>query len=61
MRLAVERQPNENRGLSLRRFKNENWDEAYIEQKGNLDVLPTVDDAIVWVNELITKISFLRF
>ena len=41
--------------------KNENWDEAYIEQKGNLDVLPTVDDAIVWVNELITKISFLRF
>lgn len=41
--------------------KNENWDEAYIEQKGNLDVLPTVDDAIVWVNELIAKISFLRF
>lgn len=41
--------------------KNENWDEAYIEQKGNLDVLPTVGDAIVWVNELITKISFLRF
>ena len=37
--------------------KNENWDIAYADQKGNLPVLPTVDEAIVWANELIAKIT----
>lgn len=37
--------------------KNEHWDVAYADQKGDLDVLPTVDEAIVWANELISKIG----
>ena len=37
--------------------KNENWDVVYANQKGNLDVLPTVDEAIKWANELIEKID----
>ncbi len=37
--------------------KSENWDVAYASQKGNLDVLPTVDEAIAWANELIEKID----
>ena len=37
--------------------KNENWDAAYADQKGNLDVLPTVDKAIVWANELISMLD----
>ena len=35
----------------------ETWESAYNGQKGNLPVLPTVDEAIVWANELIEKIE----
>ncbi len=37
--------------------KNENWDAVYADQKGNLNVLPTVDEAIAWANELIASID----
>ena len=37
--------------------KNENWEAAYADQKGNLNVLPTVDEAIAWANELIAAID----
>lgn len=30
---------------------------AYNGQKGDLPVLPTVDEAVVWANELIEKIN----
>ena len=37
--------------------KNENWDAVYAEQKGSLSVLPTVDEAIAWANDLIRRID----
>ena len=37
--------------------KNDNWDVAYANQKDGLNVLPTVDDAIDWTNELIKRIE----
>ena len=37
--------------------KNENWAEIYSAQKGNLPVLPTVDEAIAWANALIARIA----
>jgi len=37
--------------------KNENWDVAYSDQKGNLSVLATVDEAVAWANEFIAKIE----
>ncbi len=37
--------------------KNENWEAAYADQKGNLNDLPTVDEAIAWANELIASID----
>ena len=37
--------------------KNENWDAAYADQKGNLEVLSTVDEAVKWANELIASID----
>ena len=37
--------------------KNENWDKVYNDQRGELSVLPTVDEAIEWANELIAKID----
>lgn len=37
--------------------KNENWDAVYADQKLDLPVLPTVDEAIIWANELIAKID----
>ena len=37
--------------------KNENWDAVYADQKGSLDVLPTVDEAIAWANNLIKAID----
>ena len=40
--------------------KNENWDAAYADQKGNLDVLPFVDEAIAWANELISTLDKVR-
>ena len=33
------------------------WEEQYVAQKYNLPVLPTVDEAIVWANDLIRCIS----
>jgi predicted nucleotidyltransferase component of viral defense system len=37
--------------------KNENWAEIYSAKKGNLPVLPTVDEAIAWANALIARIA----
>ena len=37
--------------------KGEKWDEAYGDQKGDLPVLPSVDEAIVWANNLIARID----
>ena len=37
--------------------KNENWDAVYADQKGTLPVLATVDEAIVWANDLIRRID----
>lgn len=37
--------------------KGENWDSAYAAQRLDLPVLPTVDEAISWANELIVKID----
>lgn len=37
--------------------KGDSWDRVYDEQKGALPVLPTVDEAIKWVNDLIEKIN----
>lgn len=36
---------------------NAKWDAVYNDQKGALPVLPTVDEAIIWANELIAKID----
>lgn len=38
-------------------IKGENWDGIYAEAASGIDVLPTVDDAIVWANELIKSIN----
>jgi len=37
--------------------KGENWERLYQASMGTLPVLPTVDEAIVWANDLITKID----
>lgn len=37
--------------------KGDGWEEQYVAQKYNLPVLPTVDEAIAWVNDLIRRIS----
>lgn len=37
--------------------KGEVWDRVYEEQKGSLPVLNTVDEAVLWANELIEKID----
>lgn len=37
--------------------KGEGWEAYYGEQRGDLPVLPTVDEAIAWANELIAKID----
>ena len=37
--------------------KGEGWEAMYNDQKGELPVLPTVDEAVVWANELIAKID----
>ena len=37
--------------------KREGWDGIYTAQKMNLPVLPTVDEAIAWTNNLIAKIE----
>ena len=35
----------------------ENWSEIYETQKRNLPVLPDVDEAVAWTNNLIAKID----
>jgi len=37
--------------------KGRDWDSIYNEEKGNTPVLPTVDEAIVWANDLIQRIA----
>lgn len=37
--------------------KGESWDEAYAIESEGLKVLPTVDVAIVWINDLIARIA----
>ena len=37
--------------------KGDGWEEQYAAQKYDLPVLPTVDEAIVWANDLIRRIS----
>lgn len=38
-------------------IKSEGWNEIYINQKLNLPVLDSIDEAIVWANDLIEKID----
>ena len=38
-------------------IKNENWDELYMSQIYDLDVIKNVDDAVKWANKLIEKIE----
>ncbi len=38
--------------------KGVGWDDLYQNQRGTLDVLSTVDEAIAWANELIDKICY---
>ncbi len=37
--------------------KGEGWDELYMKARGTLPILPTADEAVIWVNELIAKIE----
>ena len=37
--------------------KGETWETTYDGQRRNLPVLPTVDEAVAWANELIAKID----
>lgn len=37
--------------------KGEGWDSLYRSQAAGLEVIPDVDDAIVWANELIARLS----
>ena len=41
--------------------KMDGWSEIYDAQKLSLTVLPTVDDAITWANELIAKIESVKY
>lgn len=36
------------------------WNSMYLEAKGDLPVLPTVDEAVAWANDLIAKIDAAR-
>lgn len=38
-------------------LKTDGWDEVYTTQRRDLPVLPTVDEAIAWANDLIRRIS----
>lgn len=40
--------------------KNEKWDAVYEAQKGDLPVLPTVDEAVTWANDLIARIDAVK-
>jgi len=37
--------------------KGASWGAVYESQKGDLPVLPTVDEAVAWANDLIAKIA----
>ena len=37
--------------------KGVDWDRLYLAQRGDLPVLPSVDEAIVWANDLIARID----
>ena len=37
--------------------KNEGWEDLYLDQRNDLPVLPTVDEAIAWTNDLIARIK----
>jgi len=37
--------------------KGEGWERTYDDQKADLPVLPTVDEAVAWANELVGKID----
>lgn len=37
--------------------KNEDWENIYNEERGSLSVLPSVDEAVVWANDLIKRIA----
>ena len=37
--------------------KNANWETIYDEERGVLPVLPTVDEAVAWANDLIARID----
>lgn len=37
--------------------KGEDWEQAYENQRGDLPVLATVDEAVAWANELIARIA----
>ena len=39
--------------------KGEGWGATYNDQKGELPVLPTVDEAIAWANDLIAKLDMV--
>ena len=39
--------------------KGVGWDELYLNARGNLPILSTVDEAVVWANELIAQIGNL--
>ena len=41
-------------------MKYEDWEELYLTAKEDLDVLPSVEEAIDWANELIAKIDASR-
>ena len=38
--------------------KGAGWDSLYDAQRGTLPVLPTADEAVVWVNDLIKQIWY---
>ena len=40
-------------------LKGEMWEQTYADQKRDLDVLPTVDEAIAWANDLIAKLDMV--
>lgn len=37
--------------------KNADWETIYNEERGELTVLPTVEEAVVWANKLILRIE----
>ena len=44
---------------TITRQNGEMWEQTYADQKRDLDVLPTVDEAITWANDLIAKLDMV--